>query len=894
MDTGHVSDDLSIRESVVSSISDMPPAEPIPVSKRRISLDRDTRFSVTSSKYLPDSDGDDDLPPPEPMYDVMDFDQRVSGVKRTHDDSEQDRMLSAKEIYDTLKSINKLTAAVAVFGLMMEIWAYEHVHSNNNEPNRASRLCDLVVLLSTLTMPGLLTYAFWLRQQRTNANRVRYLVQNHGWRIYKYPGFVSLCGEIFLCSLHCPLGYDDTFHVVAMGQKHGPYTAHGFFSVVMLGRLYLLQRVIVDWTGFNNYRYQFLSAMNNIRVDTSFAMKAFLSSHPFLCTSTYILFITLSLAHAIRVAERPQNIEFEYYWNSVWLVLITMTTVGYGDLYPVTHTGRFMAIVACISNLLVAAMMVVAVTEMATFSTKERTIFELGTRNYIRQRIRDSACRLIQASWKTFILDRRVRRSRGKQPCRMRCIVELYQAHISQQLAIRHWRKSIGLKRNQIFSQDTKVNSDTLFNLAQFVAIQNTMSTLVGRVSSSLAAIEDIHSTVCSMAMKARRRRKKIIADTAVVVDYDTESDTEDDMPDTTPLTSAAAPAIRGPEHPPSIAPPHDANAVVELVPLPTSLSTEARVQDPKTAGPGPPNPRAGVKPIATEDSVEIGVLDLGDEPVGAAAFWEMRRDMDDMRAQMSEVRESQKELTSALTLLLSRMNDSERSRQEAVDIASSALRAVEGMKDELGAVHRQQAANGDEMKKLFETAVHLQDAARSIPKQFQTLTGLLVPASNAFAPPASAPRPGGHPHSFPAKPVPASPIPPLTAHQRPASMPPSTVSQHTVPGQVNEGVLQHTHHQHPLSPAAHAASAALGGSGVGYTHRLPVRPPPDILLGPKGASLETQAGHHGSSPNSRLHRSSPSQKYIIPARGSAEQEHLRRDDDTASVTRRTSLSDSR
>jgi hypothetical protein len=33
-----------------------------------------------------------------------------------------------------------------------------------------------------------------------------------------------------------------------------------------------------------------------------------------------------------------------YYTDTVWLLMITFLTVGYGDFYPVTHTGRALAV----------------------------------------------------------------------------------------------------------------------------------------------------------------------------------------------------------------------------------------------------------------------------------------------------------------------------------------------------------------------------------------------------------------------------------------------------------------------------------------------------------------------------------------------------------------------
>jgi len=47
-----------------------------------------------------------------------------------------------------------------------------------------------------------------------------------------------------------------------------------------------------------------------------------------------------------RLYYREQGSElFDSYFNSVWCVIITMTTVGYGDVYAVSFFGRMISIV---------------------------------------------------------------------------------------------------------------------------------------------------------------------------------------------------------------------------------------------------------------------------------------------------------------------------------------------------------------------------------------------------------------------------------------------------------------------------------------------------------------------------------------------------------------------
>jgi len=97
-----------------------------------------------------------------------------------------------------------------------------------------------------------------------------------------------------------------------------------------------------------------------------------------------IVVSTIVLAMAIRLAELPayQNIEyadpryqdFTYIWNGVWLAFVTLTTVGYGDFYPITHLGRFFATIAAFWGIFLISMIISVTSEGLSLNDLEKRV----------------------------------------------------------------------------------------------------------------------------------------------------------------------------------------------------------------------------------------------------------------------------------------------------------------------------------------------------------------------------------------------------------------------------------------------------------------------------------------------------------------------------------------
>ncbi len=80
-------------------------------------------------------------------------------------------------------------------------------------------------------------------------------------------------------------------------------------------------------------------------------------------------------------------------------MIVTMTTIGYGDIFPGTHFGRLTTICACIWGTFLLSLFVVALNNVTELTNEEHTAFnELSKNQLIETKLSNDAYTLIQSA----------------------------------------------------------------------------------------------------------------------------------------------------------------------------------------------------------------------------------------------------------------------------------------------------------------------------------------------------------------------------------------------------------------------------------------------------------------------------------------------------------------
>lgn len=208
--------------------------------------------------------------------------------------------------------------------------------------------------------------------------------------------------------------------------KGGP-SGYLFLSMFMLFKFYLFGRLFKHYSDLNSANGKFIGALTHVEYSVTFVIKKIIKQNPFPLLSVSMLLFLASSGYALSRIDSvlcPLRPELNCYplgfWDAMWLVSMTVLTVGYGDVYPHSHGARIVAVMAGVVGIFVATATIVLTFEFLALSRSEAKVVSFMRKGHYRKEIDDAAVRAVQgavrfqlalAKFKVGVAEGRIKRS---------------------------------------------------------------------------------------------------------------------------------------------------------------------------------------------------------------------------------------------------------------------------------------------------------------------------------------------------------------------------------------------------------------------------------------------------------------------------------------------------
>ena len=200
--------------------------------------------------------------------------------------------------------------------------------------------------------------------------------------------------EMIILGIFSPPGYDK---IIYGNMLNGTYI-YSLDSLIML--LYILKffyllKVITSFTIWSSDKVYKIGIKHKLTIGTSFIIKAQFKYSTYIFMGISFICLVGIFGFLLRTFEygfEPEknfkyngnainNPNFEDYTDTFWVIIITMMTVGYGDIFPSTHFGRVVVFFSALCGTILTSTLIAAMGSFVTFSPKEKKVHNIIHKN---------------------------------------------------------------------------------------------------------------------------------------------------------------------------------------------------------------------------------------------------------------------------------------------------------------------------------------------------------------------------------------------------------------------------------------------------------------------------------------------------------------------------------
>ena len=309
---------------------------------------------------------------------------------------------------------------LAVGSTLLSVVHLEVFHAADERASTAGTLLKVAMTTLTLVLECcIVTY----HRNLTASVRIRNPLMGR-LSMFNRPFVLPFLVEFLACLLHVPPGLERV-----VSDK---------WAILVGLRFFLMFRLMKDHSSVFGSGAKLVGAFAKVKMDWRFTLRMLLVKQPFLTIFAVLSFFLVALSHFAFVFERrargggyddsgdagrdastpaeaeamrayAENLSF---WEMVWMVYISMATVGYGDVTPRTNEGRIAVMIAAAIGLFTTALLVSVVYNYLSLNKSQEHVVHFLSTHHLRHMRRDLAARCIVTTFRLAAARRRGKRTR--------------------------------------------------------------------------------------------------------------------------------------------------------------------------------------------------------------------------------------------------------------------------------------------------------------------------------------------------------------------------------------------------------------------------------------------------------------------------------------------------
>ena len=206
--------------------------------------------------------------------------------------------------------------------------------------------------------------------------------------------------EFFISLISYPYSYNE----VVYNHEGTVLTLDDTITILMLLRVYFLFKFLYDMSYYNSNRAQWVTNLTNVHNIMSFTLKSYLHVKSLLITFSGLILSIVLFGIVIYIVERNENKLVKNLSDSLFLVIVTETTVGFGDILPSNFISKAICVVSCLSGIFLIALLTISVHTSIDLDQKESEAYNAIKYSIDSKVLKKQAAKVIQAWWRLHLM----------------------------------------------------------------------------------------------------------------------------------------------------------------------------------------------------------------------------------------------------------------------------------------------------------------------------------------------------------------------------------------------------------------------------------------------------------------------------------------------------------